>query len=94
MEKYELKKYRLKTLEAETLLQRIARNVAWYAIRLSLCIAILLTGIPRQRCCSSISKIKKKPQITFGGWNWRRDKLLILSMAMRSTTAKLNRCAT
>ena len=36
MEKYELKKYRLKTLEGETLLQRIARNVAWYAIRLSL----------------------------------------------------------
>ncbi|EHW5648810.1 hypothetical protein K2814_000080 [Escherichia coli] len=36
MEKYELKKYRLKTLEGEALLQRIARNVAWYAIRLSL----------------------------------------------------------
>lgn len=36
MNKYELKKYRLKTLEAETLIQRIARNVAWYAIRLTL----------------------------------------------------------
>ncbi|HGH3389018.1 TPA: hypothetical protein ACJIKV_003682 [Citrobacter freundii] len=36
MEKYALKKYLLKTLEAETLLQRIARNVAWHAIRLSL----------------------------------------------------------